>query len=66
MDPVRVWCPMPGCETVVNLPISKLEGPQCTTCPTCTTVFCAACSEPWHPSQACHADTAEAMVSGGS
>lgn len=62
MDPVRVWCPMPGCETVVNLPISKQEGPQCTTCPTCTTVFCAACSEPWHPSQACHADTAEALA----
>ena len=54
---------MAGCETVVNLPMSKLEGPQCTTCPTCTTVFCAACCEPWHPSQACHADTAEALVS---
>ncbi|KAG7176365.1 E3 ubiquitin-protein ligase RNF144A-A-like [Homarus americanus] len=36
LDPVRAWCPMPGCETVVNLPISKLEGPQCTTCSTCT------------------------------
>lgn len=62
MDPVRVWCPMPECETVVNLPISKLEGPQCTTCPTCTAVFCAACSEPWHPSQPCHADTADSLA----
>lgn len=62
LDPVRVWCPLAGCETVVNLPMSKLEGPQCTTCPTCTTVFCAACCEPWHPSQACHADTAEALA----
>ncbi|XP_071546361.1 uncharacterized protein [Panulirus ornatus] len=62
MDPVRAWCPMPGCETVVSLPMSKLEGPQCTTCPTCTAVFCAACSEPWHPSQPCHADTAESLA----
>ncbi|XP_045599377.1 uncharacterized protein [Procambarus clarkii] len=61
-DPVRTWCPMPGCETVVNLPISKLEGPQCTTCSTCTAVFCAACSEPWHPSQPCHADNAESLA----
>ncbi|XP_064111991.1 uncharacterized protein LOC135219288 [Macrobrachium nipponense] len=61
MDPVRAWCPMPECETVVNLPMSKLEGPQCTTCPTCTTVFCAACSEPWHPSQPCHTDTADSL-----
>lgn len=62
MDPMRVWCPMAGCETVVSLPVSKHEGPQCTTCPTCTTVFCASCSESYHPSQPCHADTAENMA----
>lgn len=62
MDPLRAWCPMPGCETVVSLSVSKFEGPQCATCPTCTTVFCAACSESYHPSQPCHADELENMV----
>lgn len=61
-DPVKAWCPMPGCETVVSLPISKFEGPQCTTCPACTAVFCASCSEPWHPSQPCHTDNAESLA----
>lgn len=62
-DPTRVWCPMPGCETIVQLGHSKHEGPQSATCQACTAVFCAKCSLPWHPATPCLPHPAETLVS---
>lgn len=61
-DPTRVWCPMPGCETIVQLGHSKHEGPQSATCQACTAVFCAKCSLPWHPATPCLPHPAETLV----
>ncbi|KAK4311855.1 hypothetical protein Pmani_016677 [Petrolisthes manimaculis] len=61
-DPMRVWCPMPGCETIVQLGHSKHEGLQSATCQACTAVFCAKCSLPWHPATPCLPHPAETLA----
>ncbi|CAL4124537.1 unnamed protein product, partial [Meganyctiphanes norvegica] len=61
MDPLRTWCPQPGCETVVSLQYSKLTGPQLAKCLTCTTSFCAACQNLWTQDHLCHMETPDNM-----
>nr|BDT62965.1 MAG: hypothetical protein [Trachysalambria curvirostris majanivirus] len=61
-DPLKIWCPLPDCETIIDLTVSKFEGPQCCTCPTCNTDFCVSCSELWHPEQPCHLSNIESLV----
>lgn len=53
MDPLRTWCPHPGCETVVSLDYSKLLGPQSVKCVTCATHFCGACQNIWIKGHSC-------------
>ncbi|KAG8197911.1 hypothetical protein JTE90_020290 [Oedothorax gibbosus] len=46
LDPNRVWCPSPGCETVCS--IQSISRPTMVSCHTCRLKFCSVCKLQWH------------------
>ncbi|XP_055933810.1 probable E3 ubiquitin-protein ligase RNF144A-A [Argiope bruennichi] len=54
LDPTRVWCPSPGCETICSFePLSDPDIGVSVHCQSCRLKFCSTCKLRWHGSSSC-------------
>lgn len=54
LDPTRVWCPSPGCETICTFqPLSNPNVGVSVHCQSCRLKFCSICKLRWHAKSSC-------------
>ncbi|GIX85807.1 e3 ubiquitin-protein ligase RNF144A [Caerostris darwini] len=62
LDPTRVWCPSPGCETICTFqPLSNPDIGVSVHCHSCRLKFCSLCKLKWHGKSSC--DEAKKTIS---